>query len=337
MSVNFVLTLEHIALVKVTTILISNPDFQKHMCNYNGFSPIEFLEMIEEKISQCELPKLLQKRVINTAKPIRDELCTWKKIHEDILYCYWFKAIDLCWSPAGIINEVETAKRLLCCNKLNFNRKFRLACEYWLTNDVLKLWEEASVCEKKSLIEAIGSDSLNEMVLYKWVQWLQERKESDVQFPYTEEILSERNKVPPPTDLFQKVSLQKAQRYLSCILKWYPTSMKRICLSKIDINGHSESFIKEHCYNILWMFLEWPLQFQFLQMAVKLQPHITGDCFESLLFHLFERKIRAGCKDFDYENLLRDFWAQSPNHLKDAAKKRGIFVHICNYVESDVK
>ncbi|GFT42731.1 uncharacterized protein NPIL_4831 [Nephila pilipes] len=323
---NFMPTLEHIALVKVTTLIISNPEVQEHIgVIYTLLNLQEMIAIVKEKVGQCELTMLLQKKVINTAIPLRDELFSWQEIHRDILDCDLVKANDLCWSSVGTIDEPETAKRLIHCDKFTFKQRFTLACCYWFTDDVLKLWQESSVHEKGNLTDRIGSIRVEDKILKKWIQWLQERTESEKQYPFDDELFCCEN-VPSPTYLFPKLSPQQARDLLIHGGHNFRLRTGRICLSRIDINDKT-FFKKMHGY-VLFVFLEWPLQTQFKSMVDRLWSYLTEDTFIRLLLVIIVAKIQTDCQDFDYANLLRYLWVQSPKLLKDSAEKSEHFKYI---------
>ncbi|GIY83641.1 hypothetical protein CEXT_30801 [Caerostris extrusa] len=95
----------------------------------------------------------------------------------------------------------------------------------------------------------------------------------------------------------------------------------RSCLSHLDESDLKEVFEKKRdAYEFIKKFLNWPFQTSFIPVVNQLWSYLSNrDINELLLLITFQ--IRQGLGDFNYVDLLEEFWDQCPAHLKEGIQK----------------
>ncbi|KAF8790532.1 hypothetical protein HNY73_005541 [Argiope bruennichi] len=108
---------------------------------------------------------------------------------------------------------------------------------------------------------------------------------------------------------------QEREKFLSPITK---TTSDDFLLCLYGATKEEEvQILKIEALKLLVAYLNWPLQNFFLQMVEKMWHIIDYPLFKKVVLTLFLYKLRK--QDFDYEQLLVDLWAISPNNLKEEA------------------
>ncbi|GFY38441.1 uncharacterized protein TNIN_352191 [Trichonephila inaurata madagascariensis] len=85
----------------------------------------------------------------------------------------------------------------------------------------------------------------------------------------------------------------------------------RFCLSRMSAD-HREQLLTRFPAKVLSIYLFWPYHNFFLDAANKVWDRLPEDHFVCLLHIIICQKIAALWKDFDYVDLLRQFWQKAP-------------------------
>ncbi|CAL1280585.1 unnamed protein product [Larinioides sclopetarius] len=150
------LSLKQMALRKVAVILWSDPDTLAAISKFqlSGLScntEKEWRETIESKIkdkmSKFELPDSLKEQMIDIVEPMGIEIRKWKARHQEYFDELYEEnrlpdSAKLCFTTAGMIDYVTTAKELLRCDALHLVQRYRIACLYCLKDYIPLLWEK---------------------------------------------------------------------------------------------------------------------------------------------------------------------------------------------------
>ncbi|GFU20733.1 uncharacterized protein NPIL_393181 [Nephila pilipes] len=322
---NFVLSLEHIALVKVAVTIYNHPDFRdilrncnRHLCE--GLCCLDKREQfIKKKIPYYTLPVVLLPNLLSVIQSLHCEFQAWEDFHSSNFGYDFSQLNNICWNFLGAIDYEETAKRLVHSEDFILSQRFSVACCYWLTNDVLRLWNGASTSQKETVIEIIqfrhhrrysSSPLFVSQAEKQWIKWLEEGAAREKHFSYVGLLTYLPDVTPPSIEIWQQltpIAVKRLQRRL--LRNHWNTSIGRDYFSRMDANLRMEVF-KDEPTCALALFLYWPLQTEFLEMFSQLHSFINADNFLRLL-----RLINSG-KYYDYTNLRRKFWLQCPDHLK---------------------
>ncbi|GFY72260.1 uncharacterized protein TNIN_334001 [Trichonephila inaurata madagascariensis] len=342
---NFVPSLEHLALIRVAIFIYQTPEVEKLKEKYrrnNRFvSTLPLEKLIQKVASNSAVPVTVISKLLDIIEPLSKEIESWRKAMLDFGIHQQF---DICLTSSGTIDRIETAKKFVRSEDQNVVQRFALACNFWLTDDVLKMWNEASVDErieiKTKLIHSedryywiptinrisvlrVKKSPVITKCLKKWFDWLQGGGEPCKLFIYMKELYLEYPHVPPELSLLRAYPPHKLRLFIT--LK-YETDYGRTYFSCLDYEQKMR-ILETEPRLILQDHLKWPLQFKFLEMANQAWEYLTGEDFYSLLWIINEDKMSFGKndmnrgRDFDYESLLHEFWKQSPCHLKLSAKQ----------------
>ncbi|GFY66342.1 uncharacterized protein TNIN_344171 [Trichonephila inaurata madagascariensis] len=332
-KVNFVPKLEHIILARLAVKMYSDPEIIKFEMDekYGPFHETsnEIWEpFVREKISKSGLPEIILDKVIGLMKPLSYEHLTWKSSHAFLFILRRsFQAVQyFSWTAEGTIDWFETAKRLVHCKDLNFFQRFVLACTYSLKDDVLKLWRRASSAERRKVVKPTRQTyeyyfmSCKEQVFKKWFDWL---KLSTGPCPSVYNLFEFFPQIP-----FQRHFLLESSPE---VMVEYLADRSPFCDSEGDLSflvlseiSPMKMYYRWAPFHTLLLFLDWPLQTQFMEVADHLCALMQADDFLKVLRCLCD-KIENNWSDVDYAQILREFWKNGSSDYKKHCEKDSSF------------
>ncbi|GBM28331.1 hypothetical protein AVEN_229515-1 [Araneus ventricosus] len=291
---------------------------------------LELWKLIEMKTVEklSFLPNLLNVRLSKCIRPIHEETCQWIRDHKSLLKlsstkCYLTCKSILCWKANGTIDRIKTAKKLVQDTNIDVKTRFAIACTYFLEGEVLSLWYG----DNEVNVLSISRNGTNAAVRF-WVKHLKKgywRKHSLKAMinGYFKIPRIQRSGIPLRiSSFFPYLSYETKKRYFSRVD--YITGVHqddfRLCMQIMDERERVELFCKYPAYS-LCCFLEWPLQSLFMEMAHRLWSHMNKYQFHAVLDYIVMNYILKGLDDFDYVELLKEFWRLIPAFLKDEIKK----------------
>ncbi|GBM74329.1 hypothetical protein AVEN_122141-1 [Araneus ventricosus] len=195
-----------------------------------------------------------------------------------------------------------------------------MACTYFLEDDVLALWHG----EEASSIKSIPRYRSNAAVRF-WVKRL--KRGSRRKIPWKAEI----------DGYFKNLRIRRSDIRLriSCFFSYLSWEGKKNYLPHLRLyEGHSDDFVlclramdegervetvSVRPATVLFCFLQWPLQYLFIDVAKQLWSHMNVIQFHETLHYIVSYTI--GFEDFDYAGLLKEFWHPSPASYKRKIKK----------------
>ncbi|GFQ71708.1 uncharacterized protein TNCT_676861 [Trichonephila clavata] len=341
MLVTIVPSLQKLAIVKIAVCVYTNPEvreFENNSMGHFGFYATHernWVSFIRERVSQCELREDFQKKVITYMKPLSLELSSWHRCLRD-MFVFLAEDISPVWSSSGAIDQLRTAKKLVHCQDLPFLERFSLACLFWMSDDILKIWEKASSQEKEKAIRNVirnefsifmneADRKLRSEFLKKWITWIKKGAVDHEQYYFYGFALFSMPYIPMQSHLLTKSSPQLVLESLGIRLRSNGrlNNLEYICLVNLDVKYQNELY-KTKPYGLLRAFLHWPLQSHFLEMADRLWSYLTEDDFDQLLCSILE-KLRQGWEDANYGDLLKRFFFRSPKEFRILDKKSAFF------------
>ncbi|GBM03243.1 hypothetical protein AVEN_142536-1 [Araneus ventricosus] len=278
------------------------------------------LEVVE-KLSSF-LPTLLRTRVARLIEAMHLEAELWIKDHNKLLYlcstcfCPRHKS-TFCWKTDGSINRIETAKKFAQNKNIDPNTLFIMACTYFLEDEVLALWHGNKRISTNSIIRK-GTNS----AVRFWMKWL---KKGSVK-PWRL-MVDDYFRIPciRRSDIrlrlgciFPYLSQESRKNYFQYLKDLHKDDF-RVCLYEMDGTERRELFERIPVY-VLYNCLKWPFQTSFIGIANQLWSHMTFDDFDAITYRILIFKILRGLKDFDYVQLLKEFWHLSPSSFKEEMK-----------------
>ncbi|GFY66221.1 uncharacterized protein TNIN_260631 [Trichonephila inaurata madagascariensis] len=343
---NVLQSLENLALIKVAISIYHSSEFSKlkeRFRNPDGDLEMGLVkELIHKTISNSVLPFRVREKLLGIINPIIMHIEKWNA--EKRIFGVR-NQLDICLTSAGTIDRIKSFKKFVRSDDENIVERFALACHCWMTDDVLKMWNKASVDEKIHIESKLlhQKDSSFWMLgkrrrrteeqferlettqcLKKWFDWLHDGGDPCTQHNFIDKSLfkfshtiPEPNllRASPPGELRQTIKnkyyYQHGREYFSCLD--YDLKLR---------------FFHQEPVTILYDYLKWPLQFKFLEMASQAWEYMTGNDFYELLWAISIQKLSPRIhslqfeSDFDYAGLLLEFWKQCPLHLKLSSKER---------------
>ncbi|GFQ87775.1 uncharacterized protein TNCT_499061 [Trichonephila clavata] len=326
--------LERLALIRVAISIYNASAFSEfrdtliEVTSLIQILPIK--RLFRDRISNSVVPFLLREKLLDMFEPLSREIDSWKKDMSDFGI---HKQLHICLTSSGAIDRVETAKKFVRSDDPNLLQRFTLACLFWMTEDVLNMWNKASVYERIHIEMTLLSEKSQKDERYqvskvvtdclkKWFDWLHAGGNPSALHSFVSESLFQYCHVPPKTNLLRALPPEKLRELIKCK---YNTPYYRAYFSCLDFN-QKMSFLQHEPFIVLDDHLKWPLQINFLEVASQAWEYLSGVEFLRLLRNISEQNTlpfrHIECEsDFDYEGLLFEFWKQSPHYLKMLAKE----------------
>lgn len=312
---------------------------------------IEFKVIL--KVLQLPQPKLLTKKMLGFISPIGTQILNWMKHHADRFFNIKLPN-ELCWTPQGTVDRKRTAEMLVKDDNLDIITRYKLACVYCLEDCVSEMWNELPQRKKESFYnenfptEKKFSRLHNLVVFFTYgmkremarmegmIEKILLGRHSQGFSPYryafghaadcgnkvaVEYFLQKLTPGERVEAMFWAAKFVKARLY-DCyrnphtyIPKEYYVEVLCFFLSELE-GPQQEAFIREYTYEVLKSFLDWPWQTFFMETTNQVWEflHVMDyDCLLELIIH----KEVNGLKDWDYRELFRELWTQSPDTHKN--------------------
>ena len=190
---NFILKppLEHIALVKVATVLWNHRDIRALILEFLN-SPL-FLQLerctdrrttslprrekwqtiedkVIEKLPQLMIPVSLKEKLLGYIQAVGLQILKWMEYHLRYIQLNLNICLDVklpnefCWTSQGTIDQKKTAEVLIKDEQLDITTRYKLACMYCLEDDIPELWnvllqsKEESICNEEDSDKTLKED-----------------------------------------------------------------------------------------------------------------------------------------------------------------------------------
>ncbi|GFU06780.1 uncharacterized protein NPIL_468361 [Nephila pilipes] len=283
---------------------------------------------IEKKISPLLLPNTLRNELLPFVLNIRLEINKWKEVHQKIA-CPVVEPSSFHWKSSGKIDYQETAIFLIRNEEVDIQFRYALADAYYLNEEAFSLWEKMTPDERPF-------DHLHDPPFS--IRSIMSQDEIDWDGLAEETVLLESDDLDYRTfwhphyhlgvrTFFTNLSRQKRIEWLIYSVQHEIIDNEEFlfCLSQLETYHEKEIVFMECPCHILGYFLDRPLQSKFLEVADLLWTYLSGRMFFFLIHFIIYQKVIKAWKDFDYSQLLKDFWYRSPIHLKECIKLKNIY------------
>ncbi|GFU46759.1 uncharacterized protein NPIL_318781 [Nephila pilipes] len=291
----------------------------------------EWSDLVLKKISSLSLPAKYRNMLLSLVRYVRLEIKKWVRNHREIFR--WFdEPTRFQWKSSGKINYEETVKGLIRNESLDIKTSYVLASIYYLKDDAVLLPSKDRIN-----FGEMSSMSYNYPFLEVWNNWVKEERDGTIDWDNLADNRTGLDRALRDASLWRShyhIGLRNLFTKLSTgkKLQWLIYSIEKetidneeflFCLSHLE--GNHENLFRNHPFRILGYFLDWPLQCKFLEAAEILWTFLSGRMFFFLLHFIIYEKILEKWDDYDYFHLLREFWHQSPIHLKECIKMKNIY------------
>ncbi|GFY71343.1 uncharacterized protein TNIN_384751 [Trichonephila inaurata madagascariensis] len=249
---------------------------------------------IRRKLSAFDIPFTLKGEIIVLMKPMALEIDLWRENHIGICSTRQERSRKFRFHADGMVDRIKTADSLIHSKRLCEETRFVLACQYWSSCD-----HEVNVSKWIDHYRAgsnFGSQPWDDITDAS----LQSRRLNDLSQEDCKSLLHE---VFEDTDKMH---------------------LGRFCLSRMSAD-YREQLLTLFPVKVLRIYLFRVYHQFFMGAANKDWNRLPRKHFTGLLHIINCQKILELWEDFDYEDLLRQFWRRSPDHLKHYVEGKDIF------------
>ncbi|KAF8792638.1 hypothetical protein HNY73_004210 [Argiope bruennichi] len=316
MTASFVPSLKHMILARTAVTICEDPEVR---CFINELDYLwdkssgksrwkRLMDKAKEKVSEIPVPPPLHQCILALIKPISLEMARWKYDHFKILGDNFdFQSCRLFWMPEGIIDRQKTAREINSRWKY-MHRKTLFHGIFWfarLQKDGVTYWSELV---HKLVNHLYPSTFCNYQKNPLWLRYF-----------------------------FDKLTSKEKKQ---CIEFTVNNTFKdhdnfRFCISQLN-EEQREAVFKENPLRLLRFLLDWPYQSLFSEAAEQMWKYLQKRDFRYLLHFIIYNRIVADWYDFDYINLIKDFWHQSPTHFKDYIRNDLIYEPLKMVISHDL-
>ncbi|GFY78035.1 uncharacterized protein TNIN_92171 [Trichonephila inaurata madagascariensis] len=320
------LTLKRIIEVKLVTDFINDCDTRKIITHSEDEI---WKKAIKEKTSAFHIPLTLEEDIIALIKPIESEVFDWMEDHDGIFTTEQKYSLKFCFNADGTVDRVKTADSLIHSKWLDEKTRFVLACQYLSSMDILSFFKKmnSSVRLLFLLQYSKANENFNafEENVVRWVQQYKAKHMFEsksmcwcpIWFNWTSASLQSR--------LLDHLLEDDCIVFLDHVFEnTNKVHLARFCMFRMSVE-YREDLLKRFPLKVLRIYLSWPCHHFFLDAANKVWDLLPGNHFFCLLHIIICQKIVDLWEDFDYVELLRQFWRRSPDHLKQCVEGTDIF------------
>ncbi|CAL1287192.1 unnamed protein product [Larinioides sclopetarius] len=349
----FVPSLKYLSCAEIALVVFYNHDVYKLAFDYHLPSTLRprfykqtritlkrILEVAFDKISTLIMTSEFQMKVKHLILNIIHEFWLWKQSLQNYLDINKLKNIRPFWSQQLTIDRAKTARILIETTNFDATVCFLLACKYCFFDDALNLWSNMTAEQKTAFVSVRGIQRY--FPLEVWIRDSEQSRRDVVSFsnflethqiPLDEHVISLILSTKSPAEQTE-VLLTVAT---NTSLYTFQPDFKLKCLQKLD-KELQEEILKTQPLNVLRCLLTWPFESNFLAVADTVWNHLSPRNF----CHILETFIFT-LESYEWQNLklaeiLKSFWAESPESLKDYARRFHVFEPLkivlnCNSLE----
>ncbi|GFR19874.1 uncharacterized protein TNCT_219641 [Trichonephila clavata] len=290
--------------------------------------------VLRERISDLNIPITLREDIIALIKPIKSEVLNWREDHlgiftmdQDMPLNAQELLLDFYFNPDGTVDRVKTADLFVHSEEFDVQTRFVVACQYWSKSEVLVFFKNLHESAREQILHKYSSSNGNLNKYEKNVaEWLfcyrnghidESRGCCSTYCYWTIASLQSRllDHISPEERLYLLENVFKKTRWIH---------VQRFCLSRMSAD-HREDLLRRYPLKFLRTCLFWPWQRFFLDSINKVWDRLPKENFTCLLHIIICQKVLERLEDFDYVNLLREFWYRSPEHLKQYVERTDLF------------
>ncbi|GFS84850.1 uncharacterized protein NPIL_366251 [Nephila pilipes] len=156
--------------------------------------------LIKKKLPSDVYPLPLQEKIISLMESVNYEFKMWKQQHKTYLGKSFDQRITskIHWKSDGTIDISKTASFLIQSDVLPMKHRFRLACNYWKNEDILKMWEQMPADLRDDLYKMQKYDipqHVSNINVIEWLRWYSKRGTSNTD--YNQDTVSQATRVQP--------------------------------------------------------------------------------------------------------------------------------------------
>ncbi|GFY73675.1 uncharacterized protein TNIN_429161 [Trichonephila inaurata madagascariensis] len=326
-----VLTLRQMAAIKIATYFFNVPEIldikQKHQSYLYILPDEEWEHVIKQKLPPPNCPTALLNYVTVAVRALSVEVYHWVMDHLKITSseCRTLPVLPLAWKSDGTINRIRTAENIIKSEVFDIETRFAFACNYWCWHDIQEFSKKISADEYKVLTLKYmdqSSTSTDVQMVVRFFEFI-----IDTTLRHSCQLWSLESKWTSITmfnRVFDHLPIEKKLALESASVQTSHIPLGRHFLTRMDVQRRLQ-ILQQYPYQVLRILLYWPLQSSFKDYASTVKETLSDRSFLQLIHIIICQKILPGWRDFDYVDLLRTFWWESPTHCKEYVRDDAIF------------
>ncbi|GFS97038.1 uncharacterized protein NPIL_60961 [Nephila pilipes] len=331
--INAEMSLEQLALIRTAINVYRIREFSAlekgGECSLSRMPSKKWESLVEKNLPTLKNSSILLKRVSNLMRPLNEEANNWTADHYYILEFHSFPlSIDYQWRSNGTIDRLKTARSFIQSENFDSSLRFQMACIYWLEEDARRLWNEMHPLFKRFLSQSFLPDSNRvwRAIVGEWVKYLESGVEKWSHHSFLHPLSWYcRDGAALQGCLLENLSPLERSEVFRELINENTFNHKRVfCITRMTVNERDEIFA-EKPEMILKVFMNWPMQYHFEEMADRIFLHLSGPSFQGFLHDIICLKIKRDWNDFDYVELLKTAWNQSSEPLKKFVQSKEEF------------
>ncbi|GFR04790.1 uncharacterized protein TNCT_480751 [Trichonephila clavata] len=289
---------------------------------------------LRRNLCASDIPLTLQEEVVAFMKPIELEITNWMIDHSEILLSAERFFLEFSWNSDGTINRIKTADSIINSDSFCDKTRFVLSCHYWSSWDVFTLFQSLGKSARKLLLfdyAKTNKDPYRQKTnVDLWIRMCREGSIDKSPSRWCNSLIW--TDVSVQSRLLNHLSAKDREHLLG---RTFENTGKihtgRFCLSRMSASNR-EQLLTLYPLKVLMIYLFWPYQKFFLDSADRVWDQLSEKDFTCLLHIIICQKIVALWKDFDYVELLRQFWQKSPDRLKKHLEGSIFFKRLMNII-----
>ncbi|GFQ84743.1 uncharacterized protein TNCT_673661 [Trichonephila clavata] len=273
--------------------------------------------LLNQKISTLSLPDMFKKEVTALVKLIVIESHKWLQDHETTIKSTRNFQNHFHWTQDIKIDRQKTAKAIIADDNIDIRDRFMLAVLYCFEDDIFSLWQKSS-----SLQQYFLREKLNYKMIITWFPWLLHGvglEWEEYARRYSCKDFGFRTYLPK----------MRQEKRLECVMllqsrNWINYHELQFCLSTLDENQQNE-VMKKCSFEILKIFLDWPLRLKLLDVLELLWTYLSERNFRDILDLILCQKRLFNWIGSDYDSLLKELWKRCPFECSKIIPKGTLF------------
>ncbi|GFY53965.1 uncharacterized protein TNIN_126621 [Trichonephila inaurata madagascariensis] len=281
------------------------------------------------------LPPEVQKQLRGIVTALGFEIKQWFQSHRSIMKDDNHNLRNkLSWFSFGVIDRLETARNFIHDEGWDIAERFHFACKYSFEDDVQMLWRNMTIRNRYyTLIKlprtrntVLWIETLHRKIPRNW----EEISNNDGRSFFPENYVGIRSYFP---------KLRGLEMRRQCIFFALETGVVHhydlySCISLLNTNELNSILerleTREFC-EFFKTFLQWPLQFIFLDIVNDFKRNISEDIFYGVVTFILTSELGSGFLDHMYIEIFKPFWNLFPKYENRIKKNVGLY-NIATYV-----
>lgn len=288
------------------------------------------------------------KKIKSVIKPIGFEILKWIMYHNGNNGFMVTVPSEFCWTPQGTIDMRKTAVFLTNDENIDITMRYRLACVLCLEEKIKELWKRVPENCKMLLYNEENPNNVPEHYLIIFWTWIVKRNLTNLNavvnyryFPgaspysYALKISAIEGNSVATNFFYNKLSIQEIDFLPSIANSVAAVINDNDLVDNMNLDFHDEilfflflkmnqnqqkEVLRINAYQVLGIFLDWPLQEFFIEMSKHCWTFLTRERYGQLLFKI-TKKALDGFSDFDYSGLFFMYFQSAPKAYNEYVVK----------------